>query len=734
MKKLLAFIMILLAICPEGYAAEIYSYEEEIPISESIILKKVQKFHSDRNVSYSYIEADLADENTSLKLLTSKKGTDILETVENLAAYDKTAVAALNADFFSVFSGDKGLALGVEVKDGEILQSPINPGTMATVSYEDGQVLMSYLDFHIMAVAPNGEYQEVRHLNKHTSYFGDILMYTKEFNGGMSPAPGGEVCEVVVEDGKVMEFRRNMPPAEIPENGCVLVVSEGVSMFLANNFEVGDEIRFDYYITPDIGNAQAAFGGGAMLVADGRAVTEFSHVVSGYQPRSAIGVDKSGKKLYLVAVDGRQELSRGMTMSELSNLMLSLGCYQAVNLDGGGSTNMVASTAWNENLHKVNTPTENRKVINAVGLTYTKSGSKATGIMLKADKPAVFVGQEVKITAAAHDEFLRPINKEIKLSSNSGDFSGNTFTPKVGGKAVIKATCGGIEESIEVLVVDTIKGINLDSHIELDMGKNANLNIRVFDDAGNQVEVTNAAPFEIITSNPEVAEVLGTNVYAKAAGTAIITVKKDNAVSYASVMVKGTDENAKFIAANMNEYGAENENVQGQVVVGALSVGRNNLIERLLNDKVTDEVSMAAKGFLLRGASGFSKSEDENALYLEIDTKKGGIRATESSQWDKLVSAVEESTKENLFLLASDSIFGTSHLENNVIKDYLSGLRKNVYVISAGMRNTYEKIGNVHYFTIGTADEHLSMLHLENQRCLVFDFGEKVTFAWKKLY
>ena len=97
---------------------------------------------------------------------------------------------------------------------------------MATVAKLDGEILMTYLEFHIMIVAPNGNYAEVRHLNKHTSYYGDILMFTDGFNGGYSPAPGGEVVEVVVEDGIITEFRRNMPPAEIPENGCILAVSE----------------------------------------------------------------------------------------------------------------------------------------------------------------------------------------------------------------------------------------------------------------------------------------------------------------------------------------------------------------------------------------------------------------------------------------------------------------------------------------------------------------------------
>lgn len=733
MKKILAIIMISLAVCPEVYARGIYSYEEIIPVSESITLKKVQEFYSDRNVSYSYIEADISDENTSLKLLTSEKGTDILETVKNLSAYEETAVCALNADFFSGFSGEKGFALGIEIKDGELLQSPINPGTMATVAYDEGQVLMSYLDFHIMAVAPNGEYKEVRHLNKHTSYFGDILMYTSDFNGGMSPAPGGEVCEVVIEDGKVTEFRRNMPSVKIPENGCVLVVSEGVSMFLANNFVVGDEIRFDYYITPDIGNAESAFGGGAMLVSDGKEVTEFSHTVSGYHPRSAIGIDQTGKKLYLVAVDGRQENSKGMTMQELAKLMVSLGCHQAVNLDGGGSTKMLASTVWNEAMHTANSPTENRKVINAVGLTYTKSGEKVEGILMNADKTEVFVGHPVKITVAAYDEFMRPINKEINLTSSAGSISGNVFTPDSGGKAVIEATCDEVTETFEVFVVDDVAGINAESHIELEPGKSANLNIRVFDDNGYQVPVEKGDCFEIISSAPEVCEVSGTDIYAKKSGTAVITIKKDNVVCRTSVLVKGEEEK-KFESVQMNEYKNSDTDVQGHMVLGALSSGRNNLIEKLLNDKITDAVDESVNGFLLGSKNGFTKSEDENALYLEIDTKKGGIRATDADQWNKLTNAINESEKNTIFILANDSIFGKSQLENRVIKDYLSGLDKNVFVVSRGSSNTYEKKGNVNYFTIGTADEQLSVRHLENQRLLVFDFGEKVTFDWKKIF
>ena len=58
-------------------------------------------------------------------------------------------------------------------------------------------------------------------------------------------------------------------------------------------------------------------------------------------PRSVSGVSADGNTLWLVAVDGRQESSRGASMKELGELMRKLGAYDAVNLDGGGSTAMV---------------------------------------------------------------------------------------------------------------------------------------------------------------------------------------------------------------------------------------------------------------------------------------------------------------------------------------------------------------------------------------------------------
>lgn len=59
-------------------------------------------------------------------------------------------------------------------------------------------------------------------------------------------------------------------------------------------------------------------------------------------PRTAIGY-RDENTLIMVVIDGRQKPSAGVTITELAQIMFDLGCYEAVNLDGGGSSAMIAA-------------------------------------------------------------------------------------------------------------------------------------------------------------------------------------------------------------------------------------------------------------------------------------------------------------------------------------------------------------------------------------------------------
>lgn len=72
-------------------------------------------------------------------------------------------------------------------------------------------------------------------------------------------------------------------------------------------------------------------------------------------PRAAVAIDRLGQKLWLIAVDGKQPLySEGVTLPELSEIVVELGGYTALNLDGGGSTTLVFSDR--SGIHTLNAP------------------------------------------------------------------------------------------------------------------------------------------------------------------------------------------------------------------------------------------------------------------------------------------------------------------------------------------------------------------------------------------
>ncbi len=83
-----------------------------------------------------------------------------------------------------------------------------------------------------------------------------------------------------------------------------------------------------------------ALAAGPLLVRDGKvAISKGFEKIAGRNPRTALGLTNSGRIL-LVTVDGRLPEAAGMSFDELARTLLDLGCAQALNLDGGGSTTL----------------------------------------------------------------------------------------------------------------------------------------------------------------------------------------------------------------------------------------------------------------------------------------------------------------------------------------------------------------------------------------------------------
>ena len=98
-----------------------------------------------------------------------------------------------------------------------------------------------------------------------------------------------------------------------------------------------------------------ALGGGPWLIKEGVA-TPFEND-KGRHPRTAIGILKNGSVILMVA-DGRSDESAGFDYYELTEYMRSLGCVEAMNFDGGGSTNIVVKDFEYEFFETKNVPSD----------------------------------------------------------------------------------------------------------------------------------------------------------------------------------------------------------------------------------------------------------------------------------------------------------------------------------------------------------------------------------------
>ena len=112
---------------------------------------------------------------------------------------------------------------------------------------------------------------------------------------------------------------------------------------------VGDTILLWLGTRPRGKRCRTILGGIGRIIADGRPVEDSVNVeektsftfLRARHPRTFIGFDRDTTKFYLCTVDGRQPKSVGMSFREMADFLISIGVWNAMNFDGGGSTTMV---------------------------------------------------------------------------------------------------------------------------------------------------------------------------------------------------------------------------------------------------------------------------------------------------------------------------------------------------------------------------------------------------------
>jgi hypothetical protein len=297
------------------------------------------------------------------------------------------AIAGVNGDFFD--EGGTGAPVGVQIVGGAPRSSGVPVGRRPAPPAPPGGSPDTVIGIDTTDVARIGRVTfggtvrwgsttvPLRALNAYVVPPGGVGVFTPAWGavprgrttcGSETSATSGcsrDVVEVRLANGRVSGV--GPPGAGTLPRGAIALVGRDAGAAALRALRPGDAVDVRYGMealdTPPLRVALGALP----LVRGGQPLPGLQ--TSERAPRTAVGFTAGGRRLWMVAVDGRQQASVGATLAQLGRLMVDLGVPDAVALDGGGSTQMVRR-GRGEALHVVDHPSDNppRAVADGLGV------------------------------------------------------------------------------------------------------------------------------------------------------------------------------------------------------------------------------------------------------------------------------------------------------------------------------------------------------------------------------
>ncbi|MCC3761632.1 phosphodiester glycosidase family protein [Glycomyces sp. TRM65418] len=350
--------------------------------------------------------------------------------VREQAAGIDDVVLAFNADFFDI--NDTGGPEGVVVVDGELVKSA-DAGTANVLGFDaDGRAAIRSIGF--TGTADTGSrVLDLHGLNTTELPRDGIGVYDADW-GEASRARvadgAAEVVEVHLVEGTVTAVTDAPEAGPIAEDAITLVGREAGAQALAA-LAVGDRVAVAYAPVLDGELPRTGVSGRQILIRDGAIVP---HADQARHPRTAVGLSEDGTTLYAVTVDGRQAASGGYTLDEVAAELLEMGAHSAINLDGGGSSTLLARAPGTDDLLAVNSPSDGTERAVGNGLAFTvpagdgtaagfavaPQGPFAPGAIDGLDYDRVFPGLSRPLAWAAHDATFAPAEATPRWRTTGG--------------------------------------------------------------------------------------------------------------------------------------------------------------------------------------------------------------------------------------------------------------------------------------------------------------------------
>ncbi|GAB2936701.1 phosphodiester glycosidase family protein [Micromonospora polyrhachis] len=388
------------------------------------------------------------------------------------------AVAAVNGDFFDI--NNSGAAQGIGIQSGQLVQSPVAGHHNAAAVTADGIGRVIQVYFEGTATLPTGPVALTQFNNMiQANGIGVFTPLWGSYTRGRAVNGAARVTEVALVDGHVVSVTDAAGSGPIPAGTTILLGRDGGADALAG-LRPGDPVDVAYQPRPSAGGApHAAVGGGNVVLRDG--VPENIADVT-LAPRTSVGFSADGRKMFLLTVDGRQVDSRGVTQTELGRMMAELGAHNALNLDGGGSSTLLAREPGVATVQVENSPSDGseRPVPNGLAIYAPAGSGKLTGYWVETaiDPSAapgvgpvrggrpdrVFPGLTRRLTAAGHDETYGPaVGKPTWRTTPAVRGAVNAdgvFRALVPGEATVTAARGTARGEVKLTVLGPLDRIS----------------------------------------------------------------------------------------------------------------------------------------------------------------------------------------------------------------------------------------------------------------------------------
>jgi hypothetical protein len=258
-------------------------------------------------------------------------------TLSRLVAADKD-VAAINGDYFDINRTDAALGVAVDKQRG-LLHAPRTGHNNSFVIARTGAAYIRPLHLVASVIRRHKVVSAVDGYNTPWLRAGRVNVYNRLWGTASlrTIVAGAKRVRQVVLVGGVVRSNRTTVRARFGAQGTVLL-GRGAGASVLRGLKVGQHVSLRRALDR---TATVAIGGGDQILRGGRVTTTDAQL----HPRTAVGVSADHQHVWLVVADGRSESSSGVTLVQLAALLRELGSYDGLNLDGGGSSTMVAPDA-----------------------------------------------------------------------------------------------------------------------------------------------------------------------------------------------------------------------------------------------------------------------------------------------------------------------------------------------------------------------------------------------------